>query len=394
MGQSPLIKRVCIVTQSHYPEDGRVRKEVRALLKKGYMVHVLSLHRAGKKRHEIVDGIEVFRGGLWKKRAGMMRYVLEYIAFFLFSLVQLNILDTRKKIDVVEVCTLPDFLVFSAFVQKMKRRRIVLDMHEIMPEFFMSKFGVGENQFIVKVLLFLEKVSLRFADGVITVNEPIRRIFEKRAIPGRHIEVVMNTVDGSSLSATEKSDHSGFNCVYHGTVTELYGLETAIRGFSLASPYARDMRFHIFGNGVEARSLKTLARDLGVGSKVIFHGFLPHQQMLKWLWEMDLGILALRKDVFLNLSFSNKLAEYIYFKIPVVTSDLDSTKYYFDESQILYYESGNVQDLSSKILFAYRNREKTTEMSEAARVKYEDIDWSVMEERYLKAIDGSGYSVS
>jgi glycosyltransferase involved in cell wall biosynthesis len=382
-------KRICIIVQDYYPQDVRVRKEVRALKRQGHDVYVLALHQPGLKRHEVVDGVEVYRGGFAKKRSGVLRYVAEYAAFFLFCLLRLNILDAKNQIDVVEVCTLPDFLVFSAIIQKIKGRRIVLDMHEIMPEFFMSKFKVGRKNRIVKLLTLLEKSSLRFADGVITVNEPIRKIFEKRAIPEKHIEVVMNTVDETSVTALERKAHTGFNCVYHGTITDLYGLDTAIQAFSMASRHCSDMRFHIFGNGPEAAKLRRLARDLKVEESVVFHGYVEYQEMLEKLEEMDLGILALRKDVFLNLSFSNKLAEYIYFKIPVVTSDLDSTRHYFDESHILYYEAGNVADLQSKIFFAYQNREKIRRMAEEAREKYKDMDWSVMEKRYLKVIDNS-----
>jgi glycosyltransferase involved in cell wall biosynthesis len=382
-------KRVCIIVQDYYPQDVRVRKEVRALKKKGHDVYVLALHQPGLKRHEVVDGVEVYRGGFAKRRSGVLRYVTEYASFFLFSLFRLNILDAKKNVDVVEVCTLPDFLVFSAIIQKIKGRRIVLDMHEIMPEFFMSKFGVGQHNVIVKILLFLERASLKFADGVITINEPIKRIFKRRAIPEKHIEVVMNTVDGSSVIDLHRKTHNGFNCVYHGTITDLYGLDTAIEAFSMASNHCSDMRFHIFGNGPEASKLKRLARDLKMEETVVFHGYLQYDEMLEKLEEMDLGILAFRKNVFLNLSFSNKLAEYIYFKIAVVTSDLDSTKHYFDESHILYYEAGNVADLQSKIFFAYQNREKIRKMAEEAREKYRGMDWSVMEKRYLNVIEGS-----
>jgi glycosyltransferase involved in cell wall biosynthesis len=380
-------RKVCIVVQDYYPEDVRVRKEVKALRRRGHQVSVISLYRHGLQKHQNLDGVEIFRGGLCKRRSGLFRYILEYGFFFLFCLYKVNVLDVRKRFNVVEVCTLPDFLVFSTIIQKLKGRKIVLDMHEIMPEFFESKFGVGKSNPVVKVLLFLEGISLRFADEVITINEPIKRIFARRAIPNKRIEVVMNTVDGGSVSGIGKSAHDGFNCVYHGTITELYGLDMAIKGFTRALTHAGDMRFHIFGNGPEVGILKELARRLNVDGAVVFHGHLPYGEMLERLREMDLGILAFRKDVFLNLSFSNKLAEYIYFKIPVVTSDLDGVKFYFAEDQILYYEAGDAEDLGQKILYAYNNRKKVEAMSERAFERYGDLDWGVMAERYLKVVE-------
>jgi hypothetical protein len=105
-------------------------------------------------------------------------------------------------------------------------------MHEIMPEFFMSKFGVGPGHPVVRLLRVLERISLKFADDVITVNEPIKHIFQSRAIPNKPIAVVMNTVSASTVSNSVKRPHKRFNCVYHGTVTDMYGLDTAIEGFS------------------------------------------------------------------------------------------------------------------------------------------------------------------
>jgi glycosyltransferase involved in cell wall biosynthesis len=380
-------KTVCILVQEYYPEDVRVRKEVKALRERGHEVSVVCLHREGLQRGEILDGVEIVRGGLCKRRSGLLRYVLEYAVFFLFCVWKINILDLSKRFDVVEVCTLPDFLVFSTIVQKLKGRKIVLDMHEIMPEFFMSKFRVQENNRVVKALLFLERMSLRFADEVITINEPIRRIFAQRAIPGRSIEVVMNTVDGSSVGEITKIPHDGFNCVYHGTITELYGLDMAIKGFSWALSQAKGMQFHIFGGGPETAKLKELANGLNMEKGVVFHGHLPYGEMLERLREMDLGILAFRKDVFLNLSFSNKLAEYVYFKIPVVTSNLDGVKYYFGHDQILYYQAGDAEDLGRQILHAYNNQENIREMAERAFERYREMDWGIMAERFCRVIE-------
>lgn len=383
-----MIKNICIIVQHYYPRDVRVRKEVMALRSHGHHVSVIALCDHNEPKKEIINGVKVYRVSLQKKRAGALRYLLEYIAFFLYSIYKLNVLDLKEKFDVVHINTLPDFLVFCALIQKLKGRRIVLDMHEIMPEFFISKFRVGNGNPIVRLLLFLERISLKFADGVITVNEPIKRIFQKRAIPNRHIAVVMNTVDEATVERSRKLGHKSFNCVYHGTLTDMYGLDTAIEGFSKACRKVTDMAFHIFGDGPQFSNLKCLVEQLNLQQFIVFHGGLPHDRVMEWLAEMDLGILASRKDVFLNLSFSNKLAEYIYLKIPVISTDLDTTKYYFTDDHILYFEAGNTDDLAQKILFAYRNKEYIREMTELAFDRYKAYNWTIMAERYLKLVEG------
>ena len=358
-----------------------------ALLSHGHKVSVIALRDPGEAKQEMVDGVKIYRAPFQKKRRGIFRYLFEYAGFFLYSTFKLNVLDLKERFNVIHINTLPDFLVFSAFIQKLKGRRIILDMHEISPEFFMSKFEVGTKHPIVRLLLFIERISLRFADDVITVNEPIKQVFHRRAIPNKTITVVMNTMDGAMENRSRKRPHNGFNCVYHGTLTDIYGLDIALEGFSRACKHFNDMVFHIFGSGPHLQQLRHITEQLNLQDYVIFHDAMPHDKMLDSLSEMDLGILSARKDIFLNLSFSNKLAEYVGLKIPVICSDLDTTRYYFTDENILYFESGNVDDLCKRILFAYNNRDRMQRMAEAAYERSKAINWTIMAERYLKVIE-------
>lgn len=383
-----MAQNVCHIVQMPYPYDPRVRKEVKALLSNDHKVSVIALGGPNKAKQETIDGVKIYRAPLQKRRAGMLRYLVEYAMFFLYSIFELNVLDLKEKFDVVHINTLPDFLVFSALIQKLKGRKIILDMHEIMPEFFMSRLGVGMENPIVRLLLFVERISLRFADEVITVNEPIKRIFQGRAIPNKAITVVMNTVDEVTVKRSTKRAHRGFNCVYHGTLTDIYGLDTAIEAFSKVCKKFSDMAFHIFGGGPHLSKLKNIVEQLHLQQFVVFHGEMPHDKVMESLAEMDLAILASRKDVFLNLTFSNKLAESIYLKIPVVSSDLDTTKYYFPDECILYFEAGNADDLGQKMLFAYKNRELMRTMAESAYERHKVFNWAIMSQRYLKVVEG------
>ena len=58
--------------------------------------------------------------------------------------------------------------------------KLVLDMHEITPEFYMSKYGITASSSTVRLLTFLEKISMKFADHVITINEPIEDLLVSR----------------------------------------------------------------------------------------------------------------------------------------------------------------------------------------------------------------------
>jgi glycosyltransferase involved in cell wall biosynthesis len=385
------MKSVCLVVQNAYPADVRIRKYAQILQENGHRVVVLASRSRGQRYHEKVDGVDVFRVPPGKRRAGRMAYVFDYFAFFCFAFIQLNILDLKKRFDIIHVNTLPDFLVFCALIQKLAGRTVILDMHEVMPEFFMSKYSVDIRSRIVRILLFIERISMKFANRIITVNHGIRDLFEKRVMPKASVAVIMNTVDSRVVQRHEQQNHADFNCVYHGTLTDIYGLDVAIKGFARACVLLEKERmyFHIFGTGPQSDELRKLAIGLGIDKRVIFYGEIGFREIWRKLAEMDLGILACRKDVFTDLSFSNKLAEYLFLKIPVIHSDLKSIQHYFSEKEILYFKAGNIDELAEAICYACKYREAIVGRANAAFAKYASIDWGIMSRRYLDIIEGS-----
>lgn len=381
------MKSVCLVVQNSYPSDVRIRKYAQTLSSSGHRVFVIACRMPGQRYHESIDNVEVFRIPPSKTRAGKLRYVYEYAAFLAGAFFQLNLLDARHRFDVVHINTLPDFLVFCAIVQKLTGRTVILDMHEVMPEFFISKYSSSRDSRLVKMLFIAEKLSMRFADRVITVNDALKRLFEMRVRPRESVEVIMNTADSRVVKRYEKRPHSTFNCVYHGTVTDIYGLDTAIEGFARACKDDPQARFHVFGEGPQLPELMRNVESLGVEKQVVFHGHVSHEIVWERLAEMDLGILACRKDVFTDLSFSNKLAEYVYLKIPVIHSNLESIKYYFSEGEIMYFRAGDIESLAERIVFARKNRNALKKMADAAYGRYAEIDWGTMSRRYLRLIE-------
>lgn len=373
--------RVCSIVQEYYPKDIRVRKQCETLSSNRFEVTVICLRDKNEKKYEFVNGVHVYRVNLRKKRGSKLRYVYEYLAFFVLAFFKLNMLDLEKRYDIIQVSTLPDFLVFSTIIQKLRGAKIVLDMHEIMPEFFMSKYGKDEDSFFIKVLKFIEKLSLRYSDKVITINDSMKKVFNERSVPGKEIIVVMNTVDESVIPSFEKVETKEINLVYHGTVSDIYGLDVAIRALKELSE--KSFKFYIFGEGPSVPYLKDLVSEFGLENRVLFKGYVPYSVVIDFLRYVTLGILPIKKDVFLNLSFSNKLAEYVYLKIPVIISDLDSIKYYFSDDELTYFESGNVKDLARKLDFAFSNLDIMNRKAERAFQRYQSIKWSVMAERYL-----------
>ncbi len=89
----------------------------------------------------------------------------------------------KRRYDLVHVHNMPDVLVFSALVPKLLGAKVILDLHDPMPELMMTIFGLRENSRSVRLLKILEKWSLGCADAVLTVNEACKKIFSARSCP-------------------------------------------------------------------------------------------------------------------------------------------------------------------------------------------------------------------
>ena len=147
------MSRICIVRQFYYPADPRVRREAEALASEGHEVDVICLRQADEPAREVVNGVSIYRLSLDHQRGSVRRYLYEYGAFFVMAFVTLLRLFVRWRYDIVHVNTIPDFLVFVSAVCKLFGARVILDMHECVPELYRTKYGFGPRHPMIWLLL-------------------------------------------------------------------------------------------------------------------------------------------------------------------------------------------------------------------------------------------------
>jgi glycosyltransferase involved in cell wall biosynthesis len=379
---------ILVLLQEYFPKDTRVRKEVMALIEKGHSIDIVCLRGDNEVKYEESGLITIHRIGSEKKRASVLRYLYEYFSFFFVAFYKTWRISKAKVINIVHVHTIPDFLVFAAFPAKKRGAKVILDMHEIMPEFFCSKYRFKENHIVVKVLKYIERASVMYADYIITVNSSLKEIFEKRSCPKRDIVEVLNTVSNDTLPVLEKQTTNKFVAVYHGTLTDIYNLSFAISSMGKVSKKLRDLNFefHVYGDGPDFRKLQELVDGLQLQGMIFVHGRVKHTEIPGILSKANLGILPMRRDLMLDLSFSNKLAEYVHCKIPVLSSDLITVKRYFPEDCLFYYKHDSQEEFISQLFHVIENREEAIQFAERASLVNKSISWEVMKERLIQLI--------
>jgi glycosyltransferase involved in cell wall biosynthesis len=383
-----------MLVQNHYDSDIRVRRKAEALVAAGYSVDVLALQgaSANSPRNYTLEGVNVFTISLGKKRGSLVRYFYEYTAFFCWAFFKLFRRMGNRRYAVIDVNTLPDFLVFAGAYAKWRGAKIVFDMHEITPEFYISKYGIKEDSRLVRFLKWIERISFNFADHVITINQPIQALLEARGLPASKSTIIMNSADDALFAAPARSSALGkaaasrpqFVMMYHGTLTRIYGVDIAIEAFAKALPEMPGAEFWILGSGPEKSALQVLSRQLGLGDKVKLLGAVPPHEIPVWLSQCDVGVLATRRDIFLEFSFSNKLPEYIINNKPVIASGLKTIRHYFSGESLAFFEPNNPADLARQMVRVHADAGLRKRLAENAVREYAPINWSVMKDRYLE----------
>ena len=204
------IGKTLMLVENCYPGDTRVRNEATLLSSAGYDVTVIALGSASEPRHEIVNGVRVYRAPrieLFKKtlanRSGMLSaaalklkallgYSFEYFYFTSACLVLSTYVLFRHGFDAIHAHNPPDTLFLVALPFKALGKKFVFDHHDLCPELYQSRYGRGECT-QTRLLSLFEWCTLRLANVTIATNESYKQIQIERGRRGpQSVYVVRN----------------------------------------------------------------------------------------------------------------------------------------------------------------------------------------------------------
>ena len=383
--------RICHLAYTFYEFDNRVTRYVRALADRGDEVDVIALRQPERPWRETVGGVQFFRiQRRSRKEKAPAAYLLKLVWFCLKSAVLLAALQLRRRYDVVHVHNIPDFLVFSALVPKLLGARVILDIHDIVPELYAGKFGGKTESRMFRSLVTVEQACCRFADHVIIANDIWHERLISRGVPPAKCTAFINYPDLSLFKpAADGSRTSGdrFVMLYPGTLNRHQGVDLAIKAFAALRPQMPDAEFHIYGQGPALDELKQLTRDAGLESCVRFTNSVPVTQIAAVMASATVGVVPKRADGFGNEAFSTKIFEFMACGVPVIVSRTRIDEFYFNDQLVNFFEPGSSSDLAAVLLRVYRQPREQAERVGAARAFAERNSWQVRSADYRALVD-------
>jgi glycosyltransferase involved in cell wall biosynthesis len=385
--------RILLIRVWYYPVDSRVSREVQALVRAGHQVDIVCAAKPGQPRIERNGAITVRRLPIERRRAGLARYLFEFVAFQIAATFTAAALHLRRRYDLVQVHSLPDWLVFAAIVPKLLGARVLLDLHECMPEYFMTKYRMRSDHPAVRVLEWLEQASIAFADAVITCTEQMRARFVERGAPREKVSVVLNSFDEDHFDPRRfprsRNGTGPFVLICHGTIDENYGIDLAIRAVALLRDRIPSLRLEIYGDGTHRAALKEMVGELGLDDIVwLSDGFVPVEDLLPRIADADVGVVAIRRDAFRDLTHCNKMYDLVAMGRPVVISRTSAVQAYFGDDCFQMFESGDERDLARAIYELYADPAKRERLPHRAREVGEPYRWIHQRDRYIRVVEG------
>jgi glycosyltransferase involved in cell wall biosynthesis len=379
------------VVFSFYPADVRVRREAEALVEAGWAVDVLCLRRNREKQEEEVNGVRVFRLPAKRTRGRKLWYLWEYGWFLLLAFFKLSLRHLRRPYQAVHVHNMPDILVFSAMLPRLSGAKVILDLHDPMPEVYMAKYSIGRTHPIIYLLSFLEKQSIKFAHLVLTPNIAFRDLFISRGCPEKKIHIVMNSPQEkifkgpAGLLENTGGESGPFILMYHGAIMEWYGLETALQALLQLQETIPNLRFEVYGDGDAVKFFLNRIKELGLEKMVHYYGYRPLEMIAELIKKIDVGIIPNPLSPFTNLNFPTRIFEYLSMAKPVIAPKTKGILDYFDEGDLYFFEPGNPRSLAGVVLEIYRNPGKKQEILRRGTRVYQRHRWELQRRGLIEA---------
>ncbi len=381
---------------SYYPMDPRPRRAAEALVKEGMKVEVICLRESDLERtRETVNGVDVRRLPLQRRRGGGVGYAVQYVTFLAMALGILAARSFRRRYHLVHVHNMPDILVLSALVPKALGAKVILDLHDPMPELMMTIFGLDGGNWKVRLLRRLEKWSIKRATLALTVNATCRRLFVSRSCASAKMHVVMNSPDEEIFGgravrpARRAASEKPFVIMYHGSMVERNGLDLAVEAVARLRRSVPNVELRVYGpetpfllrvmESVGARDLTGVVRHLGPRRL---------EEIVEAIEECDVGIVPNQRSIFTELNTPTRIFEYLALGKPVIAPRAAGILDYFDESSLVLFDLGDPEDLARRLEYVWAEPEKTSEIVGRGREVYQAHMWTRERQVFLGLVAG------
>ncbi|MEW8418610.1 MAG: glycosyltransferase family 4 protein [Candidatus Thiodiazotropha endolucinida] len=392
--------KILYLWDADYPWDVRVEKICKSLHVNGHEVHIAARNLKKLQKYEVIDGLVIHRLPVWK--SDRLNYIFSFPLFF--SPVWMRFLRkivTQEGIDLVMVRDLP-LAISGIWIAKQFKIPSVLDMAEdyvalVKSIWDLRKFQslnlIVRNPYFAKLV---ERYSLPKFDRIMIVVDEAKNVVLDAGVEEKNVVLVGNTpnIEKTRQTSDSNSDHDesisriteSYSLIYTGGVTLGRGLQEVIKIIPDIVERIPDFLLVVVGTGYAVEKLKKMAAELEVENRIIWSGWVDHNELYKYINAANIGIIPHYRSTHVDTTIPNKIFDYMGCGLPVIASDSPPMKRVVEETNVgRAYQCKDGDSLRQAIFEIFESNEDYG--TNGIKAVEEIYNWNVDESRLLTMIE-------
>jgi glycosyltransferase involved in cell wall biosynthesis len=235
------------------------------------------------------------------------------------------------------------------------------------------------------ILKLMERIAAHFTTRIVAVSHDLAvQLCHAGHVPMDKVSVIVNGIDTDKFNVAPEQESAG--PIRIGTIARfapVKDLGTLLRAIRIVLDDNVDVALDLIGDGPERANLEQLSHDLGIFSRVRFHGF--RRDTPQRLAELDIYALSS-----LSEGTSISLLEAMAAGKPIVATAVGGNSALVDEGENGFLvPSSNPPALACALLKLIRDERLRMRMAESNRVKAHQLfSLKAMTSHYEKLYDG------
>ena len=174
--------------------------------------------------------------------------------------------------------------------------------------------------------------------------------------------------------------------IFIGALTRNRGLEQLIE----SAQYLREAEVVIVGDGLLRRSLEEKVREMRLGDRVRFAGWIPQRDLLAYVASADVGVEPTQDNCLsYRYALGNKTFEYLMAGLPVAVSDQPHRRQIVERYGVgEVFDEKDPRSIAQAIDSIVSDEERYREMRHRARLAArEEFNWEVQAKKLVEAYE-------
>lgn len=387
-------RRVLLVLENlPVPHDRRMWQVATSLRRAGYHVSVISPRPPEDPEYCELEGVHLYRYPMLPPTHSVGNFIREalYCLWHTFRLSRR--VEREQGFDVFHAGNPLDIFWSIGLYYKLRGKKFVYEHRDLCPELYEVRFK--KRGLFYHLQVWFERLSYRFADMIIEMNESYRQnaLQRGRARPEK-IVIVRSGPRASEFYPVEPDPSlkkgKRYLVCYLGVMGPQDGTDIFVkaahhivykRGFT-------DVHFAAIGSGDCLEEVKRLAHELGMEEHITFTGFIRDRELLvRYLSTADVGVASDPDNSYTARSTMNKIIEFMAVGLPIVATRSIENKWSAQDA-LISPPNDSPEAFGDTILELLHDEERRRQMSEFGRKRFlECLSWERSEQVLLQAYD-------